>query len=460
MPGPDLDLNVAQPNNSGLFGGNPLGAMSQIMQMRMLQTQTSMMQQKFAGTQRAGQIIASSPDLESGLDAVSKDPTAAAWGGEAVANWRQAMLARQQYENEAQHGAKDGLDAVLGGSAASSAGDVSQLLPNIQGRLKLLSPQAQARAGQALQYILPALTAGVPTDPDAPPEAKAAASAQLQKNIIALGAGSGIPAETMYGAAGVMKPTTEYQPVGPGGAPAPVTLGGIQGGPADSTTASGPQGLSVGQKGYAEHRIADVADYEKNLDDRVLSGQDLSKNMRAIIDAAHSAQMGGGADTYSRLGSLLQAVGVNNDTVDKWANGSQAASQEIDKISLGTSMSQLKQQLTGVGGSRMNAQEFVAYLQKNPNLTTDPRAMVKVFNLWNNFYDKDLHEQDAIDQYKAKGGDMTRWPSQWSHSDFMKNWSPTTEISGEGVKGVPQAGTAPGVTHRWDPEKGLVPVGQ
>jgi len=210
---------------------------------------------------------------------------------------------------------------------------------------------------------------------------------------------------------------------------------------------------------YNTKRADDIVDYEKSIDDRVGNGATLRKNISATIQAAGQAQMGGGAEAYTKLGSALQAIGVSNPTVDKWANGSLAASQVINKVALQNSMSQLKQQLTGVGGSRLNAQEFVAYLNENPNLTTDPRAAAEVFNLWNQFYDRDKAEQRAFDAYKsgkptgdptldqlAYGGndlspgekpDIKRWPALWNQSDYMTKFAPGGAIDTSGMKGLP-----------------------
>jgi hypothetical protein len=208
-------------------------------------------------------------------------------------------------------------------------------------------------------------------------------------------------------------------------------------------------GPSQAQTEFNTKRAGDIADYSKSLDDRVTNEAVLRRNVAEGIEAARQTQMGGGAETYMKLGQAMQAIGVKNSTVDKWVGGSEAALQVGDKLALQNSMAQLKAQLTGVGGSRLNAQEFVAYLNKNPGITTDPRAAATIFNIWNKFYDRDKAEQQAFDAFQSgdptgdktldklsKGKDIKSWPALWNQSDYMKSFAPGGLIDTSGMKGT------------------------
>jgi hypothetical protein len=90
--------------------------------------------------------------------------------------------------------------------------------------------------------------------------------------------------------------------------------------------------------------------------------------------------------------------------------------------------------------------EFTSYVNSNPNILTDPKAMVDIFNLWNSMYDKDRTELNSLNAYEQAGGDVTRWTNLWNRTPYMQNWMsqfPEVKFTGEGVKGMPQALKAP-----------------
>ena len=464
--------------------------------------QNKLFQQTFAARQQAGHIMATAPDLETGLSNLYKDPQVAPFAGEMVGQIRQGMLAGVQYQGEVQKQATSGYDAVIQGLPAMLASPTEGTWKNaIESKLGTLSPLARKQVEPILANMKTALLDGLPDDP-------AAAKAEFAKRVAGFSLATGAKPEAISGILGpatsqdtggkiqfgrtappqggpageapgsfipgnalgkTLAPTLTDVPVGEGSTVKEI-VGGDSGqgnpltavakpgtdsanpllpeaaaGPKIPPGAIGARTPTLTEGEYAPTRTKHVADYEKDLDDRVNTGGTFRRNMDEIIGAAKQAQAGGGAETYAKLGAALQAFGVDNDVVNKMANGSLAASQVIDKASLSNTMNQLKQQLTGIGGSRINQQEFVAQLSKNPNLSTDPNAIVQVFNLWNDFYKRDKAEQTALDAYKEKGGDIKRWPQVWNNSEFMKGFAPGTSISGEGVKGItkPAGGERP-----------------
>lgn len=497
---PAISLHV-----NGSQGGNGLGSLSDFADIQNKLNQNRLFQQSWQAKIKAGQILSQAPNLETGMASLYQDPTVAPFAGDIVSSIRQGMLAQVQAQGEVQHQAMDGFDAARKGLAAVAVNPTTDTWDAMtQPVLQNLSPQARTTVAPALESLKQHLFSGLPDDP-------AAAQAMVKSRIGGLMAGAPDVMALMYGKpdtkdtggnlipgmtsqttgafqpAGnslskTLAPTVVTGPYGEGGAQKPVIMGGGHGGNAlgggvvgpggnvastpvarlPATPSNGPEGPSQSATEYNTKRTDDVVDYEKSLDDRVQNGSTLRKNIDETLQAASQAQMGGGAEAYSKLGSALQAIGVKNPTVDKWANGSLAASQVIDKVALQNSMSQLKQQLTGVGGSRLNAQEFVAYLNKNPNLTTDPRAATQIFQLWNQFYDRDKTEQAAFDNYKqgkptgdpavdqlASGNpDIKRWPALWNQSQYMAKFAPGGHIDTSGVRGI---GGTTAVTHRWNP---------
>jgi hypothetical protein len=252
------------------------------------------------------------------------------------------------------------------------------------------------------------------------------------------------PTGTMPGVGGGLQPggALAIPPPGPGtnlALPQPTVQSPA---PAPSAPSAAPAATQPGtsptygtQLPYATKRSGDMATYEKTLDTDVDNGATLYRNMNEIYDNAKKAQIGGGAGAWMALGKSLQAMGVNNDTVNRWANGDLAASQVMDKLALQNATSVMRQQLEG--GGRYNMKEFVAFLNSNPNLTTDPHAMVEIFNLWNNYYQRDKAEQNSLNTAKKQPGfDINTWPNQWQNSSYMQKFSPGVPFTGEGVLGV------------------------
>ena len=300
-------------------------------------------------------------------------------------------------------------------------------------RAGITDPQTLASFDKASSAYKTALTANLPLDPDD----RRAAYVANKRNLgtILGGVDPNRAWQALPGRSGAtVPPAIDTLPTASG-----AVVKGVVGG--DTGLLPLGVGPSATQSEYMTKRAGDMADYQKNLDDRVLNEGQLRKNSDTIIGLAKEAKTGGGADVYKKIGETLQGLGVHSPTVDAWANGSLPASQAIDKISMTNAMSQLKTQLTGVGGSRINQQEFAAYLSKNPNLTSDPDTLVRVFNLWNEYYDKDKHEQQALDKFlhpegDSAPGDIARWPSVWANSEYMKNFAPSTAFTSEGVKGA------------------------
>lgn len=484
LPGNSLDPSIPLAS-AGAKPGYGLSQMGDWAAVQTQMTQAQLARQGLAAKIKAGQILASSPDLETGLQGLFKDPTVAPYAGDIVNSIRSSMLAQTQQAGAQQTQALGAWDAVKKGLPALAADPSQATWDSItKPVLAAASPTARASLNSTLGSLQESLLGDLPDDP-------AQRRSVFQARVAGLAAASpdvwslmfGKPTQIDVGGQiqpGLVSPTTgRFTPAGgplakslapqvvhgqgPEGQDITTVMGGSGGARGNGLGGGtgGPPALvgpSLTAANYDTNRTKDIVDYEKNLDDRVYNGSTLRKNMDATIQAAHNASMGGGAQAYMKLGQAMQAIGIKNPTVDKWANGSLAASQVIDKVALQDSMSQLKQQLTGVGGSRLNAQEFVAYLNKNPNLTTDPRAAAEIFQLWNQFYDRDKAEQQAFDKFQRgeSTGDQTldhlafdtndlsgkpdikRWPALWNQSDYMRKFAPGGAIDTSGMKGLGQ----------------------
>ena len=175
----------------------------------------------------------------------------------------------------------------------------------------------------------------------------------------------------------------------------------------------GITGPSVINKQYLTQRGGDMADYQKNLDSNTKTGGLIMQTLQEGQDALAKFKPGGGASTYAEVGKIAQALGAPQDLVDRISNGDLGASQEFQKLMVNTTMGQIREQLQGVGASRLSQMEFAAFNQNNPNIDTDPRAVQKIFNFWTKLYNRDHAEQQELNKYVSGGGDISQWPSKW-----------------------------------------------
>ena len=343
-------------------------------------------------------------------------------------------------------------------------------------------PEVQQQIGQAAAGFLKAARDGLGPDPS---KWTPAEQAKYQSNLSAMLVGNGVPAEGLGRLLGIPSPqfvTTKdaegrdvaqtfggglVQPAaGPGAGPAPSPAvapvpnpasapgPGAAGGNSLQPQAGagpeagagllhplGPVGPSQTETAYNTQRTDQMVKYQKSLDNRVSFGQQLSRNMAEMVDAAKTAQTGPGGEGWQKLAQIAGALGAPSELVDKLANGSLVGSTIVDKQALFNAMQQVRSQFE-VEGRGPTEKELFETLEKTPGLSTDPRAMLKIFNLWQDFYRKDQAEQGALGAYTKAGGDIKDWPRVWANSDFMKHFAPSTDFTGEGVKGVPQAAAA------------------
>lgn len=458
---PDISLGIKVPQAGGTNALSMVGDLATI-QNRL--NQNALFQQEFSAKQRAGQIIASSPDLESGLTALYQDPRTAAFAGPIVNNVRATQLTQMQIAHTKQEMMQSGLQAVLHGIGAS-LNNPDQLEANITANLGVVPKEIAPEVRSAVGSIVQGLGHDLLSDP-------ILAAKELQKRTAGLMTSTGYTPESIAAASGTILPRVETGPYGPGGAQAPAAIGGLPGVPANVpgtvnalggnaalTAAVAPvQGLPPAQEAYLKDRGTKMAQYQTELDDSVKTGNNLMQTIQEAKEAQQNFKPGGGAGTYAHIAQIAQAFGAPNEMVDKIANGDLSASQEFGKIANNFVMGQLRQSLQGVGGSRINQQEFEAFTKNNPNLETDPRAIDKIFNYWSRQHNYNVAEQEAMNEYLQKpGADITRWPAEWQKIAKSKGMVNTSVPEAGGQR---PAASGPAATHQYIPGKGLVPVGQ
>lgn len=488
--------------------GNGLDSIARFAGIQNALNQNALFQQTFAARQRAGQLIAAAPDLDTGIRSLFSDPLTAAFAGEIGNAARQYELTTTQIAREKQGMVQSGLGNTIK-LLASGINDPSSLAGGIATGLGAVDPLVRDQVRSSTGSLVTSLTQGLPSDP-------AQASSIYKNRLIGMLLGSGMTPESLHeftGTAGVQDlggqrvpsvqlpawlgpgfqtqsgaptlpggglamspaPRVDVQP-GPGGVPSAVQLGG-QGGVGGvgapqqvSGSAPGPGGNALApaapppaaplpsapsteQQTYRTERGKDMAGYQKALDDRVAVGTTIMQTVAEARDALGAVRTGGGATAYSRLAQLAQAFGAPQSTVDKISNGDLAASQEFSKLMVNTTMGQIREQLAGIGGSRLSQMEFKSFQENNPNLDTDPRAIDKIFNFWTKLYNRDSMEQQELGKYLADpSASLSQWPAHWQQ--IMRQQG----IVRVGTEAAGSQGAVGGATHKWIPGQGLVPV--
>ena len=479
---PVVDTNLGGGNPAGTLGG-VVGVMNDLAEMRNRQNQNLLFQQQMSARHQLGQDLTvwASQGLspEEQIARASHQPYAPYVTPE-IANFRSSNLAGAQVQQTQAQTAQTqtqtaelqqriqgtGLER-LGQTLAATGGDPAKFDSAFKVAVAGAPPAVAVSMTKSYGAIKTALTANLPSDP----EAAKAALAERTRN---LGVAFGLPLDKAYGMTGGVAPTTVDIPgaqgqttkaivsgggagpttatllgtgpttaqaetmriqgkqaagleptlqtvKGPSGAEIPsVVSGGGNGGPAVASPllagAGGPaiQGPSLTNQKYDTDVGTDMAKYKENLDDRVKSGSQIMQTLQPAWEAfkdlqAHGQTTGGLANAKMTIGSVLQGLGASKETYDKLIKLDDA--QEISKLMVNTTMAQITQQLPAT--SKVAVSEFNAFTKNNPNLETDPRALEKIFNFWSKVQDTNRTEQTELNKYVAAGGNIAEWPAKW-----------------------------------------------
>lgn len=455
---PAISLAAGQglPQQQPILGGNPIGSALTMMQIQNAANQNRLFQQTFAARQQMGEIMASAPNTEAGLQQILQSP-AAPFAGEFLNSIRAAQQAMVGMQGEQQKQAQSGLEAVMHMLPSVYANPTNgQWQTSMNVATQGLSPYAMQASKGAIESIRQGLMENLPADQNA-------AAGVVRQRIGALLYSSNMTPDQMYALGGVIRPqvvqTTgaQGQPISQvvGGSPFPQGQGGgmgaVQGGqgamqgggaPALNAGVGAAPGSVLGigptatQGKYLTDRGTDMAQYQKALDTNVSMGATIQQTIAEARNAMANFIPGGGAETYAKIAQVAQAFGADPKIVDKISNGDLSASQEFNKLMVNTVMGQIREQLSGIGGSRLSQMEFQTFSKNNPNIETDPRAIGKIFDFWTRLYQRDVDEQRSMNQYLGRGGDISQWPATWQHIAAQKGYIvPSVTASGAPILG-------------------------
>src|SRR5215469_13246768 len=148
---------------------NPLGLVGQYAETAQRLQQLNLFNQTLQARQRAGEIIAGSPDLETGIHSALQDPLVAGFAGDTLNAYRQSLLAVTQQQREQQTMSTSGFQGLLQGlTAAYNNPEGFNSIANAY--LAQLSPTARDSASAGIaslkNYLLAPDTNGNPVTQD------------------------------------------------------------------------------------------------------------------------------------------------------------------------------------------------------------------------------------------------------------------------------------------------------
>lgn len=460
---PEISLGLQPPN---FAAQNPLGMIGQFATIQNALNQNRLFQQTFAARQQAGQIMSAAPDTETGLQQLMQDPLTAPFAPGIIGQVRQYQQTMTDIASK-----QLGMQQSIIGSFTKNLAAVRQNPGNwgnlVQETMAITPDSIKPGVAGALESLRKSLLEGI--NPN-----EAGWQQKLDTNVSGLLLANGITPDDLRAMTGTMAPHVvqvtgpQGQPIsevvgGPamGGAGAGLGLPGVAGAGVGASTGTGTPGTGILATGptatqakYLTDRGTDMAQYQKALDTNVSMGGTIMQTVQEARDAMQQFRPGGGAETYARVAQFAQALGADPKLVDKIGNGNLAASQEFNKLMVNTVMGQIREQLSGIGGSRLSQMEFQSFQKNNPNIETDPRAIDKVFNFWTKLYQRDRLEQSGLNDYLTHGGDISQWPATWQKIATQRGYIMPSVTAG----GVPltKAGATSFATQK--PSPGLAPM--
>lgn len=457
---PEISLHAGQ----GAGQVSPFDTLGKVIQLRQGMNQIQLFQNQMAARQRLGEIATQSVDDQGNFSPdmffnnASRDPIAGPYAGEQLNQMRQAQLSKIQYDakrTELMNSAWQGLNKTL-----ATVQDPSLVGPALSGWIASQPDFVRQQIAGPAGDLMRSLTV-MPDGSQAPPQVLRARLGQLgvaggmdataynntfgtqgtqqtagPNGINQTVAGVNLPA----GQGGGFMPAGETTPhtvlpqgVSPevGNALTPTVSGGVgprasvapimtsQGLASGSEALPGNQAASPSSLAYQADRAKDMAGYQQKVDQTVTDWSNIMRTTQEAQKALQDFKPGGGAGVYAHAAQLAQAVGAPQSLVDRLGNGDISAGQEFQKLMVDSTMSRIRVALEGIGGSRINQQEFEHFQQNNPNIDTDPRAIDKIFKFWQRQYNISRDEQSGMNQYISQHGNLSEWPQKWQ--DTLQN---------------------------------------
>jgi hypothetical protein len=384
-----------QPTNT-LGGVNPMEMMHQMFELRN-------MQQQWNANTEAGQVLATSPDIDTAIDQLTKGPNAA-WQIPMINQLREqqrtmAQIGQVQAETARTH-LGTGVDALH--AAISMSADPFSLAQNIAHAKSRLDPGVAKETGGLFDDTQTSLTANLPPDP-------AAALREYQQRVIALKIGSGQATREAYGGLGYPEPQIVSVPDPQGGPARPWQLGGIPG-------AGGPGPLTPQPSTGAQlEQTKTLEERQKALATDVNAGNSVMQNINKVEELLTKFDTSSLTDRRSSWAGLAQALGADQKQIDEIAGGDLSSIQEANKYLYGTLIQRMDTAMPP--GGRLNLPTTNAFMAAHPTIGMQEKAIKDIFDGWRRAQVTNVMQQRILGRYMNENahvpGAAGMWPDHW-----------------------------------------------
>lgn len=400
--------------------------------------------QTFAARQAAGQIFATSPDMATATDRISKDPMVSAFAPELVNLARQNQLVMTELQGKQQEQARSGFEGFVK-ALPQIYNHPEQWGPMVNAQLDLLPPALRAQVAPSIEMIRKGLTDGLPEDPHA-------ALDMYHSRLNGMMVAAGITPDLIHQVAGTPGQLntggttigTMQTPAGePGGGTLQPAAGGVgmtlppqlaalpnkEGGTTTAVVNGGgtnvtpiaasptiPEGATLKADATATEANTTAAQHVAEIAPVRLRALD------TIVDTMRKFQAGGGAPTRAAVAQLAQALenagvpGIDDKLVNKIGNSSLSAFQLFDTQLKPLLTSMLTQDAAGQG--RVMLPEVEAYIHLF-DTSKDPRAIIGALNNIRFAYQMGVDRADKWQDYQKSGK-----PASGFYLDYLKNFDP------------------------------------
>lgn len=203
-------------------------------------------------------------------------------------------------------------------------------------------------------------------------------------------------------------------------------------------------GVAQGTKPQLDYSTNAAQGFQKmgeSINGRLSESQALLQRISESRDALTRFKAGGGNDTRLGMAQTAQGLGMPTTIVDRIAGGDLSAVQEFQKFAAQEALQTMQQSLSTDSGpaAKGNRLSMDLFIKNNPNITTDPRAIEKIFNFQTKLHDDALAQSNAFAVYvkdPSKPKDPALFGNEWANANLE---------SGR-VKAVMQSGQALGVS--------------
>lgn len=180
--------------------------------------------------------------------------------------------------------------------------------------------------------------------------------------------------------------------------------------------------LDAGPKqAYANKASEALQTMGDNIGTQLSGSQSLMQRIEMSRDALKRTQAGGGADTKVQVAEIAQALHMPNSIVNGIAGGSLSAAQEFNKFAAQEALETMRQSLSNDDGkgSQGNRVAMQLFIKNNPNLTTDPNAIEKIYNFQTEQHNQLLNKHDMFVKFATDPNtvkDPAVFVNQYAHS--------------------------------------------